>query len=155
MTLGPGTELGPYTSDESGRPEVYVQRFPLWAGKWRVFAPSIREGRVTLATGDADQGFEKPICGQHAHAVLHEVASAFQRELVRPGDLQPVAEVDERGVDPRLGDYQPFRSRPGTASKCWSRLSTASRCCSARAAIQASFAGIGRPVRLSATRSPA
>ena len=51
--------------------------------------------------------------------------------------------------------YQFFRRRPGTASKCWSRLRTGSRCCSARAAIQASLAGIGRPDRLSATRSPA
>ena len=53
------------------------------------------------------------------------------------------------------GGYQLLRSRSGTTSKCWSRLRTGSRYCSASAAIQASLAGIGRPDRLSATRSVA
>ena len=48
--------------------------------------------------------------------------------------------------------YQVSRRTPGMPSKCSSRLSTGSRCCSASAAIHASLAGIGRPIRLSVTR---
>ena len=51
--------------------------------------------------------------------------------------------------------YQLFRSMPATTSKCSSRLRTGNRCSRARAAIQASLAGIGRPRRLSATLRPA
>jgi hypothetical protein len=38
------------------------------------------------------------------------------------------------------------RSTDGTGSKCGLRLATESLCCSARAAIQASLAGIGAPL---------
>jgi hypothetical protein len=51
--------------------------------------------------------------------------------------------------------YQVLLSRSGTTSKWWSRLTTGSRCSSARAAIQASLAGIGRPDCVRATRSVA
>lgn len=85
-------------------------------------------------------------------------AGAFsQQKPIKAAELERVVRgLLGRGL-PRLGfgNYQPLRSTPATTSKCSSRLRTGSRCCRARAAIQASFAGIGRPRRLRATRNPA
>lgn len=51
--------------------------------------------------------------------------------------------------------YQPIRDTSGRESKCSSRVSTGRRCWMESAAIQASFAGMGFPSFLRATRSPA
>ncbi len=56
---------------------------------------------------------------------------------------------------PRRTSYHASRRTPGTASKCSSRLRTGRRCSSARAAIQASLAGIGRPSFFSDRRTRA
>ena len=52
-------------------------------------------------------------------------------------------------------DYHVIRCTSASASKCSSRLSIGNRCCTARAAIQASFAGIGRPNRFRLARTAA
>src|ERR1039458_3422698 len=49
--------------------------------------------------------------------------------------------------------YQPIRCRPATKSNCPSRLSSGRPCWRARAAIQRSFDGIGRPRCFSSLRT--
>lgn len=51
--------------------------------------------------------------------------------------------------------YQPCVRTCGTASKWRSRVRTGKRCCSASAAIHASLAGIGVPLRFNVARIPA
>ena len=79
---------------------------------------------------------------------------------VLPPGVLPLGNEDMANATARycfadLSNYQVTHFTSGTWSKCSSRVSTGMRCCSASAAIQTSFAGIGRPRFFNAVRNVA